>query len=322
MEQQKNNINYKEIKRKINYDKITGEYSFDCIDENNQIKKIISPISICWMIENACNLDCIYCFAQHKNLNNSALDYKTIINNILKFNPVTLILTGGEPTLNKDLKKILTYINDKTITIIDSNGTYLSFEEMIPYLNNSVVRFSIDSVNTKVIEKVRPSKVLNDTSNQIIKIKNNIHELIANNIPVIIQTVVTKYNKDELDEIHDFLIANNIKRWYISAVKYCEKCKDSYMDIGLSEEEIMIVNNKIISFNDINATFSLEEDAGAKARLFVEKSGKFFVDTILNGIEYVGKDPYSPSLDEIYDKLDCSKHYDLYIKRKNLVKRI
>ena len=43
-------------------------------------------------------------------------------------------------------------------------------------------------------------------------------------------------------------------------------------------------------------------------------------DTIVNGIEYVGKNPYYPTPEEIHDKLDCEKHYDLYIKKKNLVK--
>ena len=76
----------------------------------------------------------------------------------------------------------------------------------------------------------------------------------------------------------------------------------------------------IDSFKDINVTFSIEEDSGARARLFVEKSGKFFVDTILNGIEYVGSDPYCPSHEEVQEKLNSEKHFDLYIKRKNLVK--
>lgn len=90
--------------------------------------------------------------------------------------------------------------------------------------------------------------------------------------------------------------------------------------MGLSASEALNINQLVESYNDINVTFSIEEDAGAIARLFVEKSGKFFVDTIIDGIEYVGKNPYYPTPEEIYDKLDCEKRYDLYIKRKNLVK--
>lgn len=318
---EKRDIHCKEkLKTRINYDKITGEYYFDYCEDDSKIKKIISPVSICWMIENACNLNCIYCFAEHKNLNINAIDYKAIVDNILRFKPVTVILTGGEPTLNKGLKDILEYIGNKAITIIDSNGTYKLFDELLPYLGNSVVRFSIDSLDTKIIEKVRPSKIFSETSKQISIIEKNIQTLISYNIPVIIQTVMTKYNVDELEKIHEFLIKNGVKRWYISAVKYSEKCKENFDDIGLSEEQMITINQIVENYNDINVTFSVEEDAGARARLFVEKSGKFFVDTILNGIEYVGGNPYCPTQEEVYKKLDCEKHYDLYIKRKNLVK--
>ena len=309
-----------DLKIKISYDKISGEYNFNYMIENNEIKKAVSPISVCWMIENACNLNCIYCFAEHKNLDNSMDNYKETINNILNLKPVTIILTGGEPTLNKNIKAILNYIGNNAITIVDSNGTYMFFEELIPYLKNSVVRFSIDSLDPEIIKKVRPSKIVNDTVNQISKIEKNIQILISNGVPVIIQTVMTKYNIDELENVYHFLLKNNIKRWYISAVKYSEKCKDNYNEMGLNEKEIVKINQFVEKINDINTTFSIEEDAGARARLFIEKSGKFFVDTIVDGIEYIGVNPYSPTINEIHEKLDCKKHYDLYIKRKNIVK--
>lgn len=320
MKEEKNILYRENLKDKISYDKVTGEYTFDNKSENVEIKKIISPISVCWMIENKCNLDCIYCFAEHKNLNCDFSNYKNTIKNILKFHPITIILTGGEPTLNNKLIDILKEINMQAVTIIDSNGTYMSFSKLIPYLNNSVVRFSIDSLDANVIEKVRPSKVLKNTISQIPLIRDNIQNLVSNNIPVIIQTVMTKYNVNEIKNMHDFLVENGVKRWYISAVKYSEKCKDDYEKIGLSENEVLEINSQIKEYSDINVTFSLEEDAGAKSRLFVEKSGKFFVDTIVNGIEYVGENPYCPTKEEIEQKLNCDKHYDLYIKKKNLVR--
>lgn len=311
----------KYLKNNIHYDKITGEYTFKLPNEVGNIKEMLSPISICWMIENACNLNCIYCFAEHKNLCGSELNYKEIIDNILRFNPITIILTGGEPTLNKNLLSILDYIGDRAITIIDSNGTCIDFEQIIPHLSNSVVRFSIDSLNTEVLQKVRPSKIKDNTKYQIPKIRKNIHSLMENNIPVIIQTVMTKYNINELEEIHDFLVENGVKRWYLSAVKYSEKCKEDYSDIGLTPDEINYISNLVSKYNDIYVTFSLEKDAGANSRLFVEKSGKFFVDTIRDGIEYVGDNPFLPTPKEVYEKLDCEKHYDLYIKKKNLIKK-
>ena len=77
------------------------------------------------------------------------------------------------------------------------------------------------------------------------------------------------------------------------------------------------------SFNSskINITFSVEKEAGARARLFVEKSGRFFVDTIVDGVVYVGKDFTSPTREEILECLDLDRHYGLYINKNNIVKR-
>lgn len=302
----------------ISYDYINGEYYCnDLKDKSNLI-----PISVCWMIENLCNLDCIYCFAENKNIL-SSIDYKVVADNILKLDPVTIVLTGGEPTLNPNLPNIIEYVGDKAYTIIDSNGTTNNWEKIIPKLKNSLVRFSIDSLNCDIINMVRPSKNKILTFKQIETITKNIQMLKRSNIPVIIQTVMTKFNINELNSIYAYLVELGIERWYISAVKYSDKCENNYNDICLDDEELNIVKEQIENFNSdkINITFSVEKEAGAKSRLFVEKSGRFFVDTIVDGIIYVGKDYTKPTKKEILSCLDVDKHYDLYINKKNIVNR-
>lgn len=309
----KNNI-------QIVYDYINGEYYYYYQDTNcGDIKYKLSPVSVCWLIENSCNLNCIYCFAENKN-NCSMANYKNVVDNILTLDPLTIILTGGEPTLNKKIGGIIEYIGDKAFTIIDSNGTTECWEEIIPKLKNSLVRFSIDSLNCDIIKIVRPSKIIDATENQIEIITKNIKLLRDNNIPVIIQTVMTKYNTEELEEIYNYLLELGVQRWYISAVKYSDKCKNNYNDICLNEEEIEKVKEKIDKFNTdkINITFSLEKNAGARARLFIEKSGKFFVDTIKDGIRYIGE---NPTMENVQSELDIDEHHNLYIKKKNIIKR-
>lgn len=303
----------------IAYDSIDGEYYYQKNCENKDIKNKLSPISVCWLIENSCNLNCIYCFSEQKNSNPKS-DYKQIANNILKLEPLTIILTGGEPTLNKDISKIIECIGDRAFIIIDSNGTTNCWDNIIPKLKNSLVRFSIDSLKCDIIKIVRPCKVIDSTKSQINTITTNIKKLKENNIPIIIQTVMTKYNIEELEDIYNYLLDLGIKRWYISAVKYSEKCKNNYNSICLHDEELEKVKQKIDTFNTdkINITFSLEKDAGARARLFVEQSGMFFVDTITDGISYLGN---NPSIEDVQKELDIEKHYNLYIKKNNIIKR-
>lgn len=311
-------------KRKANgllmYDTKNGDYCFQSADSIIRPQRL-APISVCWLIERDCNLDCIYCFSQSKNKLDKTDNFLQVAENILSLKPITIILTGGEPTLNIHIKEILEYIGIRALTIIDSNGTTNIWPELIPYLKNSIVRFSIDSLDSEIIKQVRPSKFFGLTSKQIPTIRKNIKLLKKHNVPIIMQTVLTSINTKELDTIYNFLLELQIHRWYISVVKYSDKCKDQFNQIGISPKELELICRKIASFPEtpIKVTLSCEADAGAKSRLFVEESGDFCVDTIENGLMYVGTDSKNPSHEEVCKCLSVSRHFDLYIKRNNII---
>jgi len=313
-------------KNDILFDFMTGEYRFTSAglkEKFDHNQSLVVPINICWLIENRCNLNCIYCFSEYKNKCSVERNFESIIENILSLNPKTITLTGGEPTLNNNLKEIIETIGSRAITIIDTNGTTDNLEKIIPVLFNSIVRISIDSLSTKVLEKVRPSKKISYTSRQIPMIFKNINLLIEHGVPVIVQTVVTKENINELENIYEYLLSVGIERWYLSAVKYSEKCDNNFSDIALSSKDINFVSHLVNTFDNdkIYVTFSKEKNDGARSRLFVEKSGNFFIDTITDGIRYVGKNPYRPMHEEVCASLDIKKHYDLYLNKSNIRKK-
>lgn len=306
---------------KIVFDVENFEYYY----ENNKNYKInpedLVPISFCWLIEDKCNLDCIYCFSDHKKNSIENADFIETAKNILSLSPLTIVLTGGEPTLNKNLKEILDFIDGNALTIIDSNGTTDVWPALIPSLKNSIIRFSIDSLKENIINKVRPSSNRILTSNQIPAITRNIKTLISNDILVTIQTVVTRYNINELDEIYHYLVQNGIKHWYLSVVKHSEKCSNIYSDIYPSDEEIELIKHKIKAFNQnkIRVKLSIEKSNFDNSRVFIDKSGKFFVELADQGITYIGTNPTKPTISEICNELNLSTFYELYINKKNIV---
>lgn len=59
------------------------------------------PVQINWLIEDKCNLDCIYCFASDKlYLERNREELIATAQSILNLKPLVVCLTGGEPYNN------------------------------------------------------------------------------------------------------------------------------------------------------------------------------------------------------------------------------
>ena len=301
----------------IKYDYLRGEF---LLNSSIQDLSMIVPVSMCWLIEESCNLNCIYCYSSHKSMGDSDMTYQQIIDNILRYNPVSVVLTGGEPTLNKYLIDILQYIDGRIVTIIDSNGTTNVWDSLLPFMKNTVVRISIDSIDPKIIQIVRPSKNMS-ASSELAKISDNIDMLIKSKIPIIVQTVLTSHNINCLDELYLFLVKHKVPRWYISCVKQPTNNQFCVDKLIVSHDSLLDIKKKTMFWNSkgIITTLSQELDDGKASRLFIEKSGKYYVDTLQSGKQYIGVDPNNPTIKEIIDAIDINRHYNLYLKHSNLL---
>ncbi len=45
----------------------------------------------------------------------------------------------------------------------------------------------------------------------------------------------------------------------------------------------------------------------------IDSKGNFFLDTIYNGIKYVGQNPKEPTIDEYMSELNCEGHVKEYL---------
>ena len=113
-------------------------------------------------LTSACNLKCIYCYAtdreekgKHKLIFN---DYRKIIDDAVKLSSgLDIVLTGGEPLLNKNCFAIAEYAKSKGCNPqLLSNGTLIN-EENIVHIKNifSLVKISVDGSTKEMHEKLR-----------------------------------------------------------------------------------------------------------------------------------------------------------------------
>ncbi len=109
-----------------------------------------------------CNLNCIHCSVDAKNLLEddffNTKQIKDIIDKIVECNPKAIIFTGGEPLVRKDFLEILKYTSQKytgTISLM-TNGTLINDEnvhDLIGYIQN--IDISIDGIDEETCSLVR-----------------------------------------------------------------------------------------------------------------------------------------------------------------------
>ncbi|MEM2979449.1 MAG: radical SAM protein, partial [Methanomassiliicoccales archaeon] len=87
------------------------------------------PIHIGWQCTNACNLKCIHCYASAGNISPYELDTqeaKNLIGSISELGSTSIVFTGGEPMMRKDLFDLVGYASDRGLhVIIATNGTMI-----------------------------------------------------------------------------------------------------------------------------------------------------------------------------------------------------
>lgn len=170
-------------------------------------------------ITSKCNLRCAYC--HNLNYLNSNDDMTTeeilkLVSNLKKSNNINkVLLTGGEPLLNKDILKIIEYISNLGIKVdMVTNATLLN-DELIYKLGEAGlkrIRLSIDDINSVNTNRS------NINSQSIIKKIKKIVEY--GKIQVCIHTVATTENVEDLYNLYKTILDSGARRWRVFDVGY------------------------------------------------------------------------------------------------------
>lgn len=216
-------------------------------------------ISLCYESTNYCNLDCEYCITADDRRIKVDCDYKKIIRSIAKFNPERLVISGGEPLLDKDLLPKLDLLNalcPNTYISLSTNGTVdFNFEELQKRVD--CIDFSIPALDKHVYEIMRGEDKIN-------KVIENVGKALDLNINIRISYMLTKENKNEINSVLDFAMQHNIKevrigRFFPFRTAAISSCKDKFELSDSEIENIMeLVNRKSYPFKIVPPIKSLK----------------------------------------------------------------
>jgi molybdenum cofactor biosynthesis enzyme MoaA len=154
------------------------------------------------IVTDSCNQGCVYCSATERKPSNPK-----ILERQIEQAKNNIILTGGEPTLNKDIIKIVTRLRNKGITDIElqTNGTMLSY----PQLAKALIKAGVTLFNVALpshLEKI--SDQITRTHGLFEKRIKGIKNLLEFGANVRITMIINTLNKDHILDYVKYVTRN------------------------------------------------------------------------------------------------------------------
>lgn len=162
-----------------------------------------NPFIVIWELTRACQLKCLHCRAEaqyHRDPRELTFEEgKRLIDDIYEMEQPLLVFTGGDPLMRPDVFELAKYAIDKGLRVsMTPSATPNVTKEAIrkaKEIGLSRWAFSLDGPNAEIHDRFRGMPGSFDLT---IKAIEYLHEL---DIPVQINTVISRYNVHALDEM-------------------------------------------------------------------------------------------------------------------------
>lgn len=295
------------------------------------------PILINWLITGGCPLNCKYCYAQDlmngKYREPSLAEIKDIANSILEFEPLVVVLTGGDPLVSPHLGEAIELLHGKVGIIIDTSAYSLNQDHIDLFKEYNVfVRISLDSEIPKINDSLRPAlvnskRVNRPFSNNVEVAVNGILKCIDHNIRIAVQSVATNKNRSDFMVLGDKLFKLGVSGWRILMIAPSSTNFEAYLK--LSGDEIsqrrfykyILKKLKTKHTNDWERKMSVQV-AGNRvpnAVILVAPDGTFLTESQLKGQEVIGKVlidqefPNQPRIARMLNSINMHAHTERYL---------
>lgn len=205
-----------------------------------------SPVHVVWELTLACNLKCTHCGSRAGKMRPGELSTEQcfeVIESLKRLGTREVTIIGGEAFLRPDWLEIISKLRSEGIECSMQTGAYNLNEQRIVAAKEAGIcniGISIDG--------------LEDTHNEIRGKSDSFRhairglELLAKHaIPSSVNTVLTKKNLSELDQLLDELIANNVRNWQIQLAVAMGNAVDHSEELLLQPYELVELYERLIN---------------------------------------------------------------------------
>ncbi len=200
-----------------------------------------NPFIVIWELTRACELKCLHCRAEaqyHRHpLELTFEEGKKLIDDIYEMNNPMLVFTGGDPLMRPDVFDIAEYAVKKgvRVSMTPSATPNVTKEAMEKAKNVGLARwaFSIDGHCAEVHDHFRGTSGSFDLTMNAI---SYLHEL---EMPLQINTVISRYNVDYLDEMAEMVEKLGCVLWSVFFLVPTGRGKESDMISPAQHEKVL-----------------------------------------------------------------------------------
>lgn len=206
--------------------------------------------NLCYESTSKCILNCPYCISSD-NGNMCNDNYEEIIDFIGRLLPERLVISGGEPLLDNNLKKKINLIiekyeqnNLKPYISLATSGTLKIDNNMFDFFKDNIqcIDFSIPTLNNNVYKQMRGTDLLNIAL-------LNVKQAVEHGLNVRISIILTKYNYYEIPELLLFaskIGVNSVRIGRYFPFRNAANVKDDFeIDEELIQDIIKMINNGV-----------------------------------------------------------------------------
>lgn len=160
--------------------------------------------SVCYEICSKCDLSCDYCISSD-NCRIEEYPYERIISFIKKLSPQRVVLSGGEPFLDKNLLPKLKLLRQElpdSFISLSSNGTVnYDFSLLEHYVD--CIDISLPTLDRKIYTEMRGRDM-------VLQVMKNIEQVIMGNFYKRISCMMTRVNIDTVPDLLTYLTQINV----------------------------------------------------------------------------------------------------------------
>lgn len=173
------------------------------------------PLQMTFVLTNACNFECIYCFRSSKSKWKNELNCEEIYDLIDQAAEMGLkycSLTGGEPTLHPHFEEIVKRFLEKDIYVYVSTNGSLITKKMLVNLKNAgleTIQFSLDVADEKIFDYMVGKKNCYTKAIESIKLAKKLGYIVR------IKGVLTDYNAKSIDELYNTCVNIGVDSVYV-----------------------------------------------------------------------------------------------------------
>ncbi len=248
------------------------------------------PLLINWLLTGNCGYDCPYCYAQDlmngKCREPRAIDVERIAEKILAFDPLAVVLTGGDPLLSPHLRYAIDLLHRKAGVIVDTSGFRITDEHIESFFRNRVfLRISLDAETVTTNVKLRPMKQNSTIDTGGIAIQA-LSKCLSRDVNLGIQTVLTRENFGDLESLGLKLLKLGVRNWRLMRVAHTAETDSVLRQLQLTvKNDSRFQRNvfpKLLSLTDTDTgralSVQLSENDVPNAVILVSPDGVFYTE--------------------------------------------